>query len=263
MTEPTEPTEPTRPTGPTGPRTAVVTGATGGIGSALVRELTALGHRVFAVARPGPRLDALCAQLPGAVPVPMDLAGPVTVPAPLSDATRVDVLVHCAGVADVAAVADAAPDHWRRTFAVNVVAPAELTRHLLPALRAARGRVVFVNMAPGMAAVPRWAAYVGSKTALRELADSLREEERGNGVTVTTVYPGPTATDLLADVREQFGRPHDPGRCLRPEALAAAVVATLDTPGGAYLPELTVALAPSAEQGAGHRVGHDAEQHPA
>jgi NAD(P)-dependent dehydrogenase (short-subunit alcohol dehydrogenase family) len=65
-----------------------------------------------------------------------------------------------------------------------------VTRALLPALRAARGRIVFVNAARGTHPVPGWSAYAGSKVALRELADSLRDEEDPHGNRVTTIYPG-------------------------------------------------------------------------
>jgi short-subunit dehydrogenase len=174
----------------------------------------------------------------------MDLSQPVELAPLLSDLDSIEVLVHCAALADVASFADAAPDTWRRTFAVNAVAAAELTAALLPALRAARGHVFFINMAPGMRAVPRWSAYVASKAALRELADSLRAEEGGNGIRVTSVYPGGTATELLRKVRDQFGRPFDPDACMQPETLAAIVIAALDCPPEAQLSELSVNAAP-------------------
>ncbi|HEX5511369.1 MAG TPA: SDR family oxidoreductase [Actinomycetales bacterium] len=220
--------------------TAVVTGATGGIGSAIARALSQRDYRVLAVGRSQSKLDALVREVASTVPVLMDLSEPVELPGLLRELDRVDVLVHCAGVADVASVAEAGPDLWRGTFAVNVVSAAELTQALLPGLRAASGQVVFINMAPGMTGVPKWSAYVGSKAAQRELADSLREEEAANGVRVTTVYPAGTATDLLRQVREQFGRPYDPEACIQPESLAAMVVAAIGSPPDAHVAELSV-----------------------
>ena len=119
--------------------TAVVTGATGGIGSAVVRRLGDHGFRVVAVARPSEGFDALCAQT-SAVPAPLDLSGPIGLPAALAGLDRVDVLVHAAGIADVASIEDSPPDLWQRTMAINVMGPAELTRALLPGLRAAGGQ---------------------------------------------------------------------------------------------------------------------------
>src|SRR5690606_14659866 len=111
---------------------------------------------------------------------------------PLPD--RLDSLLHVAGVVELGAVGDLTPAVWQETLAANLVAPAELTRLLLPRLRAARGHVVFVNSGAGLAAHPRWSAYAASKHGLRALADALRGEEREHGLRVTTVYPGRTAT---------------------------------------------------------------------
>ncbi|TDD03814.1 SDR family NAD(P)-dependent oxidoreductase [Nonomuraea deserti] len=220
----------------------LVTGATGGIGRAVVGALAEAGHRVTAVGRGVGRLA-----VPG---VEADLAEPGTLAAALAaleDAGELDdvqALVHCAGISPVEAVADAGPDTWRRTLAVNVASAAELVRRTLPALRRSQGHVVFVNASPGMTGVPRWSAFVGSKAALRELADSLREEEAAHGVRVTTVYPAATATDLLGEVRRAFGRAYDPASCIRPQTLAAMIVWVLSAPADAYPSELSVLPSP-------------------
>jgi NADP-dependent 3-hydroxy acid dehydrogenase YdfG len=227
--------------------TCLVTGATGGIGGAVVRALLDRGSRVLAVGRSAERIESRYGDRVRAVPI--DLAGPFEVPAELHALDRLDALVHCAGIADVASVEESGPDLWRRTLNVNVVSAAELTRVLLPALRTARGRVVFVNAAPGMRAVPRWSAYVASKAAQRALADALRAEEEPHGVRVTTIYPGGTATDLLARVRADFGAPYDPDACLRPETVASLVLTALDAPDDAQLTELSVRPFPGRASG--------------
>jgi NAD(P)-dependent dehydrogenase (short-subunit alcohol dehydrogenase family) len=174
----------------------VVTGATGGIGSAVVRLFRERGDDVVAVARPSSSLEELCRET-GATGAPLDLLAPEPLPAGLTALTRVDALIHAAGISEVAAVAETSFDLWQRTLTSNVSGPAALTRALLPALRAARGRVVFINAVARLHAVPRWAAYAGSKAALTELADSLREEEAPHGVRVTSIYPGGIATEHL------------------------------------------------------------------
>jgi NAD(P)-dependent dehydrogenase (short-subunit alcohol dehydrogenase family) len=126
---------------------------------------------------------------------------------------------------------------------VNVSGPASLTRALLPALRAARGRIVFVNAAPGLRAVPRWSAYTASKAALRELADSLREEERPHGLRVTTIYPGGVRTELLRKVREGLGVPYDPAVTVRPETLAELVLTVLRFPDDAEIMDVSLRAA--------------------
>ncbi|MFI9839239.1 SDR family NAD(P)-dependent oxidoreductase [Nonomuraea sp. NPDC051941] len=222
--------------------TVLVTGATGGIGTALVSALVEAGHRVIAVGRDVGRLD-----MRG---IEADLAEPGTLAAAvgaLEDAGElqdVQALVHCAGISPVEAVAEAGPETWRRTLAVNVASAAGLVRLTLPALRRSRGHVIFVNASPGMTGVPRWSAFVGSKAALRELADSLREEEAAHGIRVTTLYPAATATDLLGEVRSAFGRPYDPELCIRPQTLAAMIVWVLSAPADSYACELSVLPSP-------------------
>ncbi len=220
-------------------RTVLVTGASGGIGAAVVRAVAARGDHVLAAGRNESRLDALCQAVPHAVPVLLDLRDPTKLPRQLLDLGRLDALVYCAGI-EVAAVPETPYALWQETLTVNVAAAAELTRALLPALGSAAGRLVFINAAPGLHAVPRWSAYAAGKAALREFADSLREEEARHGPRVTTIYPGGTATELLRKVRGQFGRPFDPAECIRPETLAS-----LDVPDDAHLTELAVVAATS------------------
>lgn len=90
--------------------------------------------------------------------------------------------------------------------------------------------MIFVNASPGMRAVPRWAAFVGTKAALRELADSLRVEEAGHGVRVTTVYPAGTAAERLGAIRAVFDRPYEPARCIQPGSLAEMIASVLAVP---------------------------------
>jgi NADP-dependent 3-hydroxy acid dehydrogenase YdfG len=218
----------------------MVTGAAGGIGSAVANVLISGGHEVIALGRD----PATLASLRGATAVVADLGQPESLRDAVTVPDRLDALVHCAGVSTVATVADAEPEVWARILAVNVAGAAELTRLLLPSLRRARGHVIFVNATPGMTAVPGWAAFVGSKAAVRELADSLREEEAA--VRVTTIYPSATATELLREVRAAFGRDYDPTRCIQPESLAAMIAWVLAAPPDSYVSELSVLPSPHA-----------------
>jgi NADP-dependent 3-hydroxy acid dehydrogenase YdfG len=222
-------------------KTVVVTGATGGIGVPLVRALTAAGYRVLAVGRSQERLAGLGADVVG---VALDLAEQRQLPPELAALDRLDGLVHCAGIAEVLSVEDTPYELWQETMTVNVIAAAELTRALLPPLRAAAGRVVFVNAAPGLHGVPNWSAYVASKAALTELADALREEEDRHGVRVTSIYPAGVATELLRKVRGQFGRAYDPDACVQPETLASVVVTALEFPSDAHLLDISLRPAP-------------------
>jgi len=129
-------------------------------------------------------------------------------------------------------------------YEVNVVAVAELTRLLLPALRVARGQVVLINSGAGQNANPGWGPYAASKFALRAFADVLRGEEETNGLRVTSVYPGRTDTDMQRGVRADEGGEYQPERYLTADSVAAAVrTAVLATPD-AHLTEVTVRSRP-------------------
>jgi NADP-dependent 3-hydroxy acid dehydrogenase YdfG len=225
-------------------RTMLITGASGGIGSSVARAAAEYGYRVMVAGRDADRLGELCTTSPRMSPVLIDLRRPTGLPEPLADLGRLDAIVHCAGIADVSSVEDTPYRRWLETLTVNVAAAAEITRMLLPALRTAMGHVVFVNATPGLHAVPRWSAYTASKAALRELADSLRQEEARHGVRVTTIYPGGTATDLLQKVRAQFGRPFDAANCIQPATLASVILTILDMREDAYLPEVSILPTP-------------------
>lgn len=213
----------------------MLTGATGGIGAALTRLLVDRGETVFAVGRDRDRLAAL-----GAEPVVADLARPETIGAALPPLDRLDALVHAAGLVQLGTVAETPADVWAAHLTVNLAAAAELTRVTLPALRAARGSVVFVNSGAGQRANPGWGAYAASKFGLRALADALRAEEASHGVRVTTVYPGRTATAMQRSVREQEGAPYQADDYIDPETVARLILTALDTPRDAHLTELTV-----------------------
>lgn len=220
----------------------MVTGAIGGIGRATVSALAADGHQVIAIGRDAARLRSL----DGVQAITADLAGPQRLGEAIEPPARLDALVYRAGVSlsAIAPVGGTGAAVWEETMAVNVVAAAELTRLVLPALRRSRGHVVFVNSARGVRGVPGWSAFAASKAALQELADSLREEEAGSGVRVTTIYPGGTATEHLRDVRAAFGGEYDAQRLIRPETLAAMVTWVLGAPPDAYVGELSVLTGP-------------------
>lgn len=220
-------------------RTHLITGAGSGIGAALARRLLARGDDVIVLARSAERADELAADLAGASVLVADLDLPESVevlPLPAS----LDSVVHAAGVVDLGAVADLSVDTWVAQLRVNLVAPAALTRVALPALRAARGTVVFLNSGAGLVAHPQWAAYAASKQGLRALADSLRGEEEQHGVRVTTVYPGRTATPMQEKVHAQEGKDYDPADWIRPETVADTILGVLDLPADATVPDVTI-----------------------
>ncbi|GAA0507161.1 short chain dehydrogenase [Saccharopolyspora subtropica] len=218
---------------------ALVTGASRGIGAAVARSLSDT-HDLLLGGRDVDKLRALADELPGASAWPVELTDHEAVATAVPDIDRLDVLVHSAGLVELGAVADVPSESWRRTFELNLFAVTELTRLLLPALRAARGHVVLVNSGAGLSARPNWGAYAASKFALRAFADVLRAEEAGNGLRVTSVFPGRTATDMQRNVREQEGGEYEPSHYLRPESVAEPIVSAVRASRDAHLTEIIV-----------------------
>lgn len=225
----------------------VITGAGSGIGRLVAERLHERGDRLVLVARDDSRAADLAGAFPGAAMVVADLAQPETIAAAVAAAgipDAIDAVIHAAGVVTLGPVAGLALNAWTSQLAVNLIAPAELTRALLPRLRAARGQVVFVNSGAGLTAHPDWAAYGASKHGLKALADALRGEEAPHGVRVTTVYPGRTATPMQQEVHAQEGAAYDPARWIQPASVATAILTALDLPRDAVISDLTVRPGP-------------------
>ena len=96
----------------------------------------------------------------------------------------------------------------------------------------------------GLHSKPQWAAYAASKHGLRALADSLRAEEQGRGVRVTSVYPGRTATPMQEQVHDQEGKEYDADDWIRPETVADTILWVLDLPRDATIPDVSVNPSP-------------------
>ncbi|MFF3848174.1 SDR family oxidoreductase [Streptomyces sp. NPDC002328] len=219
----------------------LITGAGSGIGAALADDLAAREHELWLLARDEARARALRARYPRSRTLVADLSAPDELPGRLESQElpeRLDSLLHVAGVAESGRIGDVGARTWQDTLAVNLVAPAELTRLLLPALRAARGHVVFMNSGAGVHAPPRLSAYAASKFGLKALAESLRAEEYEHGIRVTTVYPGETDTPMQVRLHEQFGLPYQPEAHMSPASVSAAVLTALDLPRDATMSDL-------------------------
>ena len=214
----------------------MITGASGGLGRALAAAL-APTHTLFLAGRPSARLDAVADEF-GATTWPMELAEPDELETVVEPIVELDVLVHNAGVAYPARVAESSVDEWRATLAVNVVGPVALTLALLPALRAAGGHVVFINSGAGINASPGLASYTASKFALRGFADSLRADEPA--LRVTSIHPGRIATPMQEDLVAYEGREYQPEHYLSPETVARVMADAINAPADAHVHEVIV-----------------------
>lgn len=218
---------------------ALITGASRGIGAAVARTLGST-HDLLLGGRDAHALSNLADTLPSASAWPLDLMDFDALTRAVQEIDRLDVLIHSAGVWEPGRVSETPPETWRQIFEVNVIAVAELTRLLLPALRVARGRIVLINSTAGKRASPARGAYAASKFALRAFGDALRAEEAEHGIGVTSVYPGRVATDMQRKVRQDENGPYREGDYLAPESVASAVLAAVTAPADSQLTEVVV-----------------------
>src|SRR3954449_5398369 len=218
---------------------ALVTGASRGIGAAIATELGRT-HHILVGGRDAAAVDAVVATLPSAEPYVADLVADLTGASLPPLPARLDVLVHSAGVEDGGTIEETDAETWRHVFEVNVFAVAALTRRALPALRAARGVVVSINSGSGYASGPGGGVYAGSKFALRALTDALREEERPNGVRVTSIHPGRVDTDMQRALVAREGHQYDPSYTITPEMVAATVRTAVDLPPSGTIETLSI-----------------------
>ena len=161
-------------------------------------------------ARDAGRAKELAGEYPGAGTLVADLANPDRMSWALGKQSlpeQVDSLLHIAGVVDLSPVAELRPPTWQQA-AQHQPGRACRTDPATPCRNSVstRGQVIFVNSGSGLNAHAEWAAYAASKHGLKALADALRLEEHGNGVRVTSVYPGRTATPMQAKVHAQEGK---------------------------------------------------------
>jgi NAD(P)-dependent dehydrogenase (short-subunit alcohol dehydrogenase family) len=206
---------------------ALITGASTGIGRATALRLYASGWTVLAGVRSpeaGERLRADAGASERLVPTILDVTDEAHVAAAVQrvgelgdgGAGRLDALVNNAGIA-VGGPLEVIADHEvREQFEVNVFGQIAITRALLPALRAARGRIVFLSSIGGRVATPYLSPYSASKYAIEAVADALRVELHTSGVQVALIEPGAVATPMWGKGRGDLDRLSIPAE-LQPE----------------------------------------------
>lgn len=219
-------------------RTAIVTGASQGVGLAVTRMLLSEGYLVTAIFnRTAPSLEHEnlkwvqadlsnehgCDALGGAL---------------ATSHTRVDALIHCAGVAKLGHICDTTRADWEWHMALNLHAPVQLTTALLPQLRSANGHVIYINSGAGQHTNANWAGYSASKHAARAWCDILRQEEPE--IRVTSIYPGRIDTQMQRDIIAQEGKDYDPSLFLTADDIAKATQHCLGTPAHVATPDFSV-----------------------
>ncbi|MFN8190271.1 MAG: SDR family NAD(P)-dependent oxidoreductase [Nocardioidaceae bacterium] len=177
--------------------TAVVTGASSGIGAATVRALAAAGFDTVAAARRVDRCEALAAEVGGRAAA-LDVTDDASVAAFAAGLDRVDLVVHSAGGAlGLDRVEDADLDQWRWMFEANVLGVVRVTNALLPRLRESpTGHIVVIGSIAGFEVYPGGAGYTAAKHAVNALCRTLRLELNGEPVRITEIAPGMVETEF-------------------------------------------------------------------
>ena len=184
-------------------KTILVTGASGGMGSAICRQLADAGHRVYA-------LDVKPLDMPGVSAFVCDLRTEEGASAALAwfkaQETRLDAIVHAAGLYDLDSLVEMDDERFHRIFEVNVFAACHVNRLFTP-MMGAGGRIVFITseLAP-LYPLPFTGIYAVTKKALEAVAGSLRTEMALRDITVSIVRPGAVTTPLLGDSTRALDR---------------------------------------------------------
>ena len=226
--------------------TALVTGATQGIGRATAFALGRAGFRVGVCARTAGRVDALVAELKGegidAAGAVADVSDPAQVTSAVAHLAETlgdtGLLVNNAGVLIARPFEELTLEDWDVTMATNLRSLYLVTRAVLPAMRRRReGTIVNVASLAGRNGFAGGTAYAASKHAVLGFGRSLMLELRREGIRVITICPGSVDTGML---RDQPMLKSDPQRILRPEDVADAVLHTVQLPSRALVSELDI-----------------------
>ncbi len=226
-------------------RTAVITGASSGIGAAAARALSEAGFRVVRGARRLERLEAIAAAVGGRA-ARLDVTDPASVEALAATLDAAHLLVNNAGAAlGVERVTESTDDLWRRMWELNVLGPLRMTRALLPRLLASgAGHVINVGSTSGFETYPGGAGYTASKHALRALTRTLRLELLGQPVRVTEVSPGLVETEFslvrFDGDRERARTVYRGMQPLRPEDVAECIAWAATRPPHVNVDEIIV-----------------------
>ncbi len=184
----------------------LVTGAGRGIGLAITEHMSQRGWDVYATARSDTALSRLD-QLPNVHAIPLDVTDRASI-AKLSDQlpTALNGVVNNAGIIVNGPVEGLSLDDLSRQLDVNVTAQIGVTQAVLPKIREARGRIVFMSSVSGLITTPGTGAYCASKYAVESLADALRMELRPWRIPVSLIEPGPIRTDMWGDMPTEHDR---------------------------------------------------------
>jgi short-subunit dehydrogenase len=229
-------------------QTAVITGASSGIGAAIALCFAEEGAKLRLVGRNAANLEAVAECARENSPHVLTYEADLSVDEDLEklaaalkcDCDTLDVLVHSAGIIVIGAFETATAADFDRQYRTNVRAPYLLTQALFPLLRAHHGSIVFINSSVGLTARPNISQYCATKHALKALADSIRAEINSDDVRVLSIYPGRTASPQQAAIHKAEGKSYRPELLMQPADVARILVDALKVNRRAEVTDISI-----------------------
>lgn len=227
-------------------RTAVVTGASRGIGAAIATSLAGAGVRVVMIARNEVRLRDAARPLMGAIPITSDVSDPRSVEKASARIRKElggspDILINNAGIFGVSIVEETTTDFFVETINTNLVGPFLFVRAFLADMKKRKsGHIVTIGSIADRNIFTGNAAYSAAKFGLRAVHEVLRAELKGTGVRTSLISPASTDTEIwnTVTVTDPAGKPHSTRPMLDPGDVVAAVMFALDQPARVNVDEL-------------------------
>jgi NADP-dependent 3-hydroxy acid dehydrogenase YdfG len=227
-------------------RTAVVTGASRGIGAGIASALAGEGVRVVMLARNEARLREVAKSLKGSIPLVCDVSNPTSVEKAAKHVKQQigdgpDILVNNAGIFGVSIVEETTTDVFVETINTNLVGPFLFVRTFLDDMKKRKaGHIVTIGSIADRTIFTGNAAYSAAKFGLRALHEVLRAELKGTGVRTSLISPAATDTEMWnsVTVTDPAGKPHSTRPMLDPDDVVAAVMFALTQPERVNIDEL-------------------------
>ena len=224
--------------------TAVITGASSGIGKALAEKLAQAGYQVVIAARSKDKLNGIAAiiqsQGGNCIPVQTDVSIQKDIKRLKEEASQhgtVSILINNAGIGYFGPVEELSIDDWNQQLDVNLRGAFLLSQAFIPEMKQnKKGVLVFINSVAGRQPFIHSAGYVASKFGLRGLASSLREELREYNIKVISIYPGAVNTPFWDKIENNFPREE----MLDAESLAESIIHSIRTPGNLTVEEMVI-----------------------
>ena len=225
-------------------QTAIITGASSGIGKEISFQLAELGYKVVLVSRSKSKLNLISKEIKhnggDCLVFSTDLSNPNEIYKFKKDVSQLDnitVVVNNAGFGKFSKIEDVALEEWNLHMNVNVRSAFLISQIFLPKMKKIKkGSLLFINSVAGKKGYPNSAAYVASKYAMRGLADSFREELREHNIKVISIYPGAVNSPFWDNINVDFEK----REMLDVRALTKSIIHAISSPGNLNIEEMLI-----------------------